>query len=79
MFFGNGLEDEVVGEPSEDDECRPRDGSDSEGEEFGVVRADLGDGALGERRLVFVVLRLPVYEDEGEDCADGSNLVEEEA
>lgn len=73
----DSFEDEVVGQPAENDETGSGDGAYSEYDELWVVLGHSADGVAGKGRVVFEVLGNPVDGDETEDCADASHFVEE--
>ena len=74
----DGSEDEVVGEPAENNEGCSCDSAESEYNKLGVVLCDDADVLMGEGWLLVVVLGLPVYDDKADDCYGCAYLEEEE-
>ena len=73
----DGSENEVVGEPAEDDKGCSCDCAESEDNELGVVLCDDADVLMGEGWLLVVVLGLPVDDDQAEE-GYGCSYFEEE-
>jgi hypothetical protein len=78
VFVCEGAQEEVVSEPTEEDEGGAGDCAESEYDELWVVVGDVADVVFGEGGVVVVVLGYPVDYDEAEDCADCPDFVEEE-
>lgn len=66
----------MVGDPTQNDECRTSNGTEPKNDEFRIVLSNLTDGAFGKGRFMMVVLRLVVDDDETEYCAYSSYFVE---
>ena len=77
FLYANGSENEVVGEPSEDDESGSCDCTESEDNELGVVLCDNADVLVGEGWFLVVVLGLPVYYHQAQQGYRCSYLEEE--
>lgn len=73
----DGLEVEVVGEPSHGCEDGSRDGGEAKEDELGVVLRAFADPAVGEGRLVAVDLRDLVDDEERGDDDEGAELEEQ--
>ena len=73
----DGSEDEVVGEPAENNEGCSCYGAESEYNKLGVVLCHNADVLMGEGWLLVVVLGLPVYDDQAEQSYGCSYLEEE--
>jgi hypothetical protein len=73
----NSQQVEVVSQPAQDHHGRAGNSGKAEEDELGVVLGAFADPAIGERGLMFVVLRDPVYDEEGGDDDEGAELEED--